>query len=52
MPPPKLKLAVTLRAAVIETMQVLEVPLHAPFQPVKVDPVEAIADSVTVVPVT
>lgn len=45
-----MKLAITLRAADIDTMHVLDVPLHAPLQPVKVDPADAMADSVTRVP--
>lgn len=41
--------AVTLRARLIETVQV-PVPEQAPLQPVKLDPVDAAAVSVTVVP--
>src|SRR5512137_2441699 len=43
------KVAVTLRARLIATVQV-PVPVQAPLQPVKVDPVDAAAVSVTVVP--
>lgn len=41
--------AVTERAAVIETVQVL-VPVHAPLQPLNVEPLAAAADNVTDVP--
>src|SRR5687768_17347656 len=44
-----LNVAVTVRAAVIETVQVL-VPVHAPLQPAKVEPLAAAAVSVTEVP--
>ena len=43
------KLAVTLLAAVIVTVQ-LPVPVHAPLQPVKVEPVVGMAVRVTIVP--
>jgi hypothetical protein len=43
--------AVTLRACVIETVQV-PVPVHAPLQPVKREPAVAVGVSVTDVPVT
>jgi hypothetical protein len=46
---PPLKVAVTDRAAVIVTMQ-LPVPVHAPLQPLNVDPAAAAAASVTLVP--
>ena len=42
--------AVTDCAAVIETEQMLEVPLHAPPHPVKVEPLAAMARTLTVVP--
>lgn len=45
-----MKLATTLRAADIDTKHVPDVPLHAPLQPEKVEPAEAMADRVTVVP--
>ena len=48
-PPLPVKLADTERAAVIETMQ-LPVPVQAPLQPAKVEPVAGAAVSVTVVP--
>ena len=41
--------AVTLRAAVMDTAHV-PVPVHAPLQPVKVEPVVAAAVRVTLVP--
>ena len=44
-----LKLAVTARAAVIETVQAA-VPVHAPLQPVNVEPLAAAAERVTDVP--
>ena len=44
-----LKVAVTARAAVIDTVQA-PVPVHAPLQPVNVEPLAAAADSVTDVP--
>ncbi len=44
-----LKVAVTLRAAVIDTAQV-PVPVQAPLQPAKVEPLAAAAVSVTEVP--
>jgi hypothetical protein len=44
-----LKVAVTLRAAVIDVVQV-PVPVHAPLQPANVDPLAAAAVSVTDVP--
>ena len=44
------KFAVTVRAALIVTWQVVAVPEHAPPQPVKVLPVPGAAVSVTVVP--
>jgi hypothetical protein len=44
-----LKVAVTARAAVIETVQV-DVPVHAPLQPANVEPLAAAAVSVTDVP--
>lgn len=45
-----LKMAVTLRAALIVTAQLLFVPLHAPLQPAKLLPVLAWAYKVTWVP--
>ena len=42
--------AVTERAALIETVQVTEAPLQAPLQPVKLEPAAATAVSVTVAP--
>ena len=42
--------AVTDRAAVIDTVQEVAVPLHAPLQPPNVDPLAAAAVSVTEVP--
>jgi hypothetical protein len=44
------KVAVTLFAEVIVTVQVVAVPLHAPPQPLKVAPVSGVAVSVTVAP--
>ena len=44
-----LNVAVTERAAVIETVQVLVVPVHAPLQPANVEPLAAAAVSVTFV---
>ena len=44
-----LKVAVTLRAAVIDTVHV-PVPVHAPFQPANVEPLAAAAVSVTDAP--
>ena len=44
-----MNVAVTARAAVIDTVQVL-VPVHAPLQPVNVEPLAAAAVSVTDVP--
>ena len=44
-----LNVAVTLRAAVIDTVQV-PVPVHAPLQPANVEPLAAAAVSVTDVP--
>lgn len=46
-----LNVAVTLRAAVIDTEQVLADPAHEPPQPAKLEPADATADSVTVAPV-
>ena len=43
-----MKVAVTFLAWVIETSQVAAVPVQAPDQPVKVEPVAAVADKVTV----
>jgi hypothetical protein len=43
----RLKDAVTLRAALIDTWQVVAVPVQAPLQPVKVEPVAGLAVSVT-----
>jgi hypothetical protein len=43
------KLAVTLVAAFIVTVQE-PVPVHAPLQPVKVEPFAGVADRVTLVP--
>ena len=48
-PPLVLKVAVTLRAAVIDNTQ-LPVPEHEPLQPANVDPLAAAAVSVTDVP--
>ena len=45
-----LNVAVTARAAVIDTVQAVAVPLHAPLQPPNVDPLAAAAVSVTEVP--
>ena len=45
-----LNVAVTLRACVIDTVQV-PVPVHAPLQPANVEPLAAAAVSVTLVPV-
>lgn len=45
-----LKLAVTLLAAVIVSVQMVAVPVHAPPQPVKLLPVAGVAVSVTAVP--
>jgi len=42
--------AVTARAAVIDTVHDVAVPLHAPLQPPNVDPLAAVAVSVTEVP--
>jgi hypothetical protein len=42
--------AVTLRAAVMLTAQVVPLPVQAPLQPAKVDPVAGAADRVTLVP--
>jgi hypothetical protein len=44
-----LNVAVTVRAAVIEVVQA-PVPVHAPLQPAKVEPLAATAVSVTDVP--
>ena len=48
-PPSVLNVAVTLRAAVIDSTQP-PVPLQAPLQPAKVEPLAAVALSVTDVP--
>jgi hypothetical protein len=48
-PPLVLNVAVALRAAVIDNTQ-LPVPLHDPLQPANVDPLAAVAVSVTDVP--
>ena len=45
------KLAVTDRAALIVTVQT-PVPVHAPFQPLKIDPDAALARRVTGVPLS
>ena len=45
-----LNVAVTFRAAVIDTVQAVAVPLHAPLQPPNVEPLAAAAVSVTDVP--
>ena len=45
-----LKLAVTVRAALIETVQVAAVPVHAPLHPAKVLPLAGLAVRVTAVP--
>jgi len=47
--PVVLNVAVTARAAVIDSAQV-PVPVHAPLQPAKVEPLAATAVSVTAVP--
>jgi hypothetical protein len=47
--PPVLNVAVTLRAAVIDNTQ-FPVPVHAPLQPAKVEPLLAMTLSVTDVP--
>ena len=44
------KLAVTLRAALMVTVQVLAVPVHAPLQPVNVLVLAGVAVKVTLVP--
>jgi hypothetical protein len=44
------KVAVTVCAAFIVTVQVLVVPVQPPLQPVKVDPAAGVAVSVTAVP--
>ena len=44
------KVAVTERAADIDTAQVMAVPVHAPLQPAKVEPAAGVAVNVTVVP--
>ena len=41
------KFATTLRAATIETVHVVDVPPHAPVQPLNVAPVDGVATSVT-----
>lgn len=46
----RVKFAVTLRAALSVTVQLLLVPLQAPLQPVKLLPPDAWASKVTVVP--
>ncbi len=48
-PPEPLNVAVTARACVIDTVQ-LPVPVHAPFQPAKVEPLAAAAVSITDAP--
>jgi hypothetical protein len=45
-----LNVAVTERAAVIDTVHEVAVPLHAPLQPPNVEPLAAAAVSVTEVP--
>lgn len=45
-------MAVTLRAAVIDTVHFVEVPLQAPDQPTKREPVATDTESVTDVPDT
>jgi hypothetical protein len=45
-----LKVAVTDRAPLMNTVHVLALPAHAPLQPVKTEPLAAVAVSVTVVP--
>jgi hypothetical protein len=44
------KFAVTLRAAVMASVQVVAVPVQAPLQPVKAEPAVGVAVSVTLVP--
>ena len=45
------KVAVTVRAALIVTVQVVALPVHAPLQPLKVLPLAGVAVSVTAAPV-
>jgi hypothetical protein len=49
-PVPPEKAAVTLRSPVIETWHVVDVPAHAPPQPVKLAPEPGVAVSVTTEP--
>jgi hypothetical protein len=43
----RVKVAVTVRAALMETVQVAAAPVHAPLQPEKTLPVAGVAVSVT-----
>jgi hypothetical protein len=49
-PPDVAKVVVTLRAALIVTVQVVADPEHAPLQPVNVDPAAGAAVKVTETP--
>jgi hypothetical protein len=48
----KVNVAVTDFAALIATVQVVDAPVHAPLQPVKLEPAAAAAVSVTLAPLT
>lgn len=50
--PAQLKAAVTLRAALIGTVQVRAVPVHEPLHPLKVVPVPGVAVNLTEVPLS